>query len=311
MFEPADFLEQSLRLGRRRWSAATVVVDRPEIDRGDGWDAALARGRAIADMKVHGAAPAPYLALDLSGWPARRPTTTAPRPRRGADHLAFGEELRAGLYAFDLVQRRAKQPAGVPDKSLARAVTKVGVVGAGLMACQLALLFAQQLEVPVVLTDLDQERVDKGVGYVHAEVDKLLAKGRINRDKANRLKALVTGSTDKEAFADADFVIEAVFEEMKVKQQVFGELEAVVSPECVLATNTSSQTLRLFLEGGAHPLRDRSKRLDDQYRRLSLSFRLPRPGDDAVHQNRRPDEKVLGRDERPMLIRHHARAVVV
>ena len=82
------------------------------------------------------------------------------------------------------------------------------------MASQLALLFAQRLEVPVVMTDLDQERIDKGVGYVHAEIDKLLAKGRVNHDKANRLKALVTGSTGKEAFADADFVIEAVFEEM-------------------------------------------------------------------------------------------------
>ena len=78
------------------------------------------------------------------------------------------------------------------------------------------------------MTDLDQARVDKGVAYVHAEIDKLLAKGRINADKANRLKAPVTGSIDKAAFADADFVIEAVFEELEVKQQVFAEVEAVV-----------------------------------------------------------------------------------
>ena len=95
------------------------------------------------------------------------------------------------------MQKRAKRPAGAPDKSLARPVTKVGIVGAGLMASQLALLFVRRLEVPVVLTDLDQERVDKGVGYVHAEIDKLLAKGRINHDKANRHKALVTGAIDK------------------------------------------------------------------------------------------------------------------
>ena len=75
------------------------------------------------------------------------------------------------------MQRRAKRPAGAPDKALARPVTKVGVVGAGLMASQLALLFARRLEVPVVLTDLDQARVDKGVGYVHAEIDKLLGEG--------------------------------------------------------------------------------------------------------------------------------------
>src|SRR5206468_1001544 len=127
--------------------------------------------------------------------------------------LIMSEELRSGLYAFDLVQRRAKRPAGAPDRSLARPVTKVGVVGAGLMASQLALLFLRRLEVPVVLTDIDQQRVDKGVGYVQAEIDKLLGKGRINQDKANRLKALVSGVLDKaEGFSDADFIIEAVFE---------------------------------------------------------------------------------------------------
>jgi 3-hydroxyacyl-CoA dehydrogenase len=108
------------------------------------------------------------------------------------------------------------------------------------MASQLALLFARRMLVPVVMTDLDQERVDKGVGYVHAEVDKLLGKGRINADTANRVKALVTGTTDKAEFADADFVIEAVFEEMSVKQNVFAELEEFVKPDCVLASNTSS-----------------------------------------------------------------------
>ena len=93
----------------------------------------------------------------------------------------MSDELRSGLYAFDLVQRRAKRPAGAPDKALARPVTKVGIVGAGLMACQLALLFARRLEVPVVLTDLDQARVDKGVGYVHGEIDKLVAQGPARR----------------------------------------------------------------------------------------------------------------------------------
>jgi 3-hydroxyacyl-CoA dehydrogenase len=141
------------------------------------------------------------------------------------------------------VQKRAKRPAGAPDRSLARPVTKVGIVGAGLMASQLAMLFARRLEVPIVMTDLDQVRVDKGVGYVHAEVDKLLGKGRIGPDRANRLKAMVSGSTSKDDFADADFVIEAVFEEISIKKQVFAEVEAVVGADCVLATNTSSLSI--------------------------------------------------------------------
>ena len=108
---------------------------------------------------------------------------------------------------------------------------------------------------PVVMTDLDEARVAKGVGYVHAEVDKLVAKGRVSNDKANRLKALVTGSTSKDGFADADFVIEAVFEEMSVKQQVFAEVEAVVSDTCILATNTSSLSVTEMASGLEHPER--------------------------------------------------------
>jgi 3-hydroxyacyl-CoA dehydrogenase len=166
------------------------------------------------------------------------------------------DEFRSTVYAFlDLVQKRSKRPAGAPDRKLARPVTKVGVVGAGLMASQLALLFARQLKVPVVMTDIDQARVEKGVGYVHAEVDKLLGKKRISPDAANRTKALVTGSVSKEAFVDADFVIEAVFEELNVKKQVFAEVEAIVTPDCILATNTSSLSVTAMAEDLRHPER--------------------------------------------------------
>ncbi|MFC4063162.1 3-hydroxyacyl-CoA dehydrogenase NAD-binding domain-containing protein [Planomonospora corallina] len=254
MFEAADFLEESLR-----WAAQVlrgeVAVERTDHTAED-WSEVVGGARALVDMKLHGASPAPYRALELVelARTASRDEGFAAEDEALAD-LLMGDELRAGLYAFDLVQRRAKRPAGAPDKALARKVTKVGVVGAGLMASQMALLFARRLEVPVVLTDLDQARLDKGVGYVHAEVDKLLGKGRISADQANRLKALVTGSLTKDAFADADFVIEAVFEDMKVKQQVFAEVEAVVSPECVLATNTSSLSVTEMGSKLAHPER--------------------------------------------------------
>ncbi|MEV6029965.1 3-hydroxyacyl-CoA dehydrogenase NAD-binding domain-containing protein [Nonomuraea sp. NPDC052116] len=253
MFEPADFLEESLR-----WAARVVkgelAVERPAHD--EDWDKTVADARFLVDMKLRGSSPAPYRALDLiaQARTASRDEGFAAEDEALAD-LLMGDELRAGLYSFDLVQRRAKRPAGAPDRSLARKVTKVGVVGAGLMASQMALLFARRLEVPVVLTDLDQARLDKGVGYVHAEVDKLLGKGRVSADQANRLKALVTGSLTKDAFADADFVIEAVFEDMAVKKQVFAEVEAVVSAECVLATNTSSLSLTEMGAGLAHPER--------------------------------------------------------
>ncbi|MGZ4473037.1 MAG: 3-hydroxyacyl-CoA dehydrogenase NAD-binding domain-containing protein [Nocardioidaceae bacterium] len=242
-FGGADFLEQSLAWAARVLTGQ-VTVDRPEVDRGEAWDAAVAKGRSVADAKTGGAAPAAYRALDLiaAAKTASRDEGFAAEDDALAD-LILTPELKASLYSFDLVQKRAKRPAGAPDKALARPVTKVGIVGAGLMASQLALLFVRRLQVPVVLTDLDQARVDKGVAYVHDEVDKLLLKGRLTQDKANRLKALVSGDVDKAGFADADFVIEAVFEEMQVKKQVFADVEAVVSDECVLATNTSSLSI--------------------------------------------------------------------
>jgi 3-hydroxyacyl-CoA dehydrogenase/enoyl-CoA hydratase/carnithine racemase len=240
MFDGADFLARSLD-----WAghivAGSQTVSRPDIDRGTAWDAALAAARSFVDSKVSGASPGPYRALELmaAAKTADRAAAYAAEDQALAD-LIMSPELRASLYAFDLVQKRARKPAGAPDATLARPVTKIGIVGAGLMASQLAVLFLRRLQVPVVITDLDQERVDKGLGYVTAEIDKLRAKRRISSDAANRLQALISGTTELIDFADCDFVIEAVFEEMSIKKQVLADLEKHVSNNCVLATNTSS-----------------------------------------------------------------------
>jgi 3-hydroxyacyl-CoA dehydrogenase/enoyl-CoA hydratase/carnithine racemase len=262
MFAPADFLEESLR-----WAAGvlrgSVTISRPAglLDGSaagteEEWSRAVAAARFFVDSRLHGAAPAPYRALDLvaAARTGTRDEGFAAEDEALAD-LLLSDELAAGLYAFDLVQKRARRPAGAPDRGLARKVTKVGIVGAGLMAAQIALLFVRRLQVPVVMTDLDQARVDAGVGYVLAEIDSQAARGRLSPDAASRQKALISGSVSKDGFADADFVIEAVFEELAVKQQVFAEVEAVVSAECVLATNTSSLSVSAMAAGLAHPER--------------------------------------------------------
>ena len=260
LFEPADFLEQSIR-----WAAdvladpSDVMERRAALSRYDdgAWEAAAAAGRAFVEAKTSNAAPAPGKVLDL--FEAARNRTQAESAAAECEaltHLMLTPQFHDTVYAFlDLVQKRAKRPAGAPDRSLARAVTKVGVVGAGLMASQLALLFARQLSVPVVLTDIDQGRVDKGVAWVHTEVDRMLSKKRLSPDSANRVKALVSGSVSKDVFADADFVIEAVFEELSVKKTVFAEVEQVVSPACILATNTSSLSVAAMAEDLQHPER--------------------------------------------------------
>jgi 3-hydroxyacyl-CoA dehydrogenase/enoyl-CoA hydratase/carnithine racemase len=254
-FDAADFLERSLE-----WAVGVVKGDiaavRQTVDRSEMWDAVIAYARTELDGRLHGAVPAAYRALDLIAL-ARTATFaegTAAEDAAGGD-LVTSEELRSGLYAFDLVQRRAKKPAGAPSSALAREVRKVGIVGAGLMASQLALLFARRLQVPVVMTDLDADRVAKGLEYVRKEVGKQVSKGRMDTGTAARITGLITGAVEKGVFADADFVVEAVFEDLKVKKAVWADLEKIVREDCILASNTSSLSITAMAEDLKHPER--------------------------------------------------------
>ena len=258
MFGPQRFIEQSID-----WADEVIngmKVKRPNepgtLERKTVWPAAVKMARSMIKERLGEVPESPYVALDLIE--AARSGTRDEGFKREDDvmeELVAGDKFRASMYAFNLVQKHAKNPQGAPDKSLARPVTKVGVVGAGLMASQLALLFLRRLEVPVVMTDVSQERIDKGLAYVRSELDKLVDKGRLDPDDRNRYSANLYGSLDYSSFADCDWVIEAVFEEMSVKQEVFGKLEEFISEECILASNTSSLSVTEMAKNLKHPER--------------------------------------------------------
>ncbi|ARC56999.1 Fatty acid oxidation complex subunit alpha [Frondihabitans sp. 762G35] len=259
IFGPAAFLEDSLRWADGVVTGTVQVVRKNapgKIERAVKWDAAIAIARKTLQSRIGTVAKSPYAALDLLAGAKRASREEGFRAEDEAlADLVSGDQFRASIYAFDLVQKRAKHPAGAPSPDLARKITKVGVIGAGLMASQFALLFVRKLKVPVVITDLDQARVDKGVAGIRSSIDELQAKGRISSDESNRLKALVSGTTDVADFHDADWVIEAVFEELSVKREVFRNVERVVSDTCVLATNTSSLSVTAIGAELAHPER--------------------------------------------------------
>ncbi|HEU5207254.1 MAG TPA: 3-hydroxyacyl-CoA dehydrogenase NAD-binding domain-containing protein [Gaiellaceae bacterium] len=253
LFDPAEFVDDSLAFllekveegpGKRR--PAADLADVAEVCR---------KARSRLDGQVHGAAPAPYRALDLIEGAATWPLEDGYRAEEDAlADLLPGPEAQASVYAFNLVERRAKRGVGIPGAE-PRRVQKVGVVGAGLMARQLALLFLRRLEVPVVMRDLTQEQVDDGIAWIRDELADLVKRGRLGEGKARFLGSVVSGDTGFDVFAGCDLVIEAVFEEIDVKKAVLAELERVVPPECILATNTSSLSVTEMGSSLEHPER--------------------------------------------------------
>ena len=257
VFEPADFLEQSITFASHILSGAKKITraDHSKVDA--SWENAAKIGAAAVAKKFGRAdiaAPKAALQLIADARTATRDSGFSAEDEVLAE-LVMNDPLRASLYAFNLIQKGKKKIEGAPKPALGRKVTRAGVVGAGLMASQLALLIMRNLKVPVAITDLDQERVDKGIAWINNEIDTLVSKKRVRPDEAARLKSLLSGSVDKTIFAKCDFIIEAVFEELSIKQKLFKELEAIVTPECILATNTSSLSVTKMSEGLANPER--------------------------------------------------------
>ena len=258
MFDSARYLEDSLAWADKVIGGMKVKRKHEPnaIEKATIWGPAVSIARSMVEEKLGKVPLSPYKALDLIADAKSGSKEDAFRREDDAiEELIASDQFRASIYAFNLVQKHAKKPTGAPDKSLAKKVTKVGVIGAGLMASQFALLFLRRLQVPVVITDVSQERIDKGIQYIKDELQKLVDKGRLSTDDRNRFIGNLSGSLDYAAFADCDWVIEAVFEELKIKQEVFAKLEAIVSPECILATNTSSLSVDAMAANLKHPQR--------------------------------------------------------
>jgi 3-hydroxyacyl-CoA dehydrogenase/enoyl-CoA hydratase/carnithine racemase len=238
LLEPVEFLDESIAF------ALELAASKANGDsHGDSHGAteALRKARARLDGQVHGAAPAPYKALELiegacSGWSLEEGYRAE---EEAVGELLPGRQAKASLYAFDLVDRRAKRQPGRPTTD-PRPIRKVGLVGAGLMAAQLAGLFLRRLEVPIVMRDVSEDALAAARESLEADLQEQVAKGRYDEGKARFLASLVSTSTGYQGFGDCDLVLEAVFEEPELKRQVFAELREHVKPDCVLATNTSS-----------------------------------------------------------------------
>lgn len=168
--------------------------------------------------------------------------------------LLLSETCKSLIHVF-FAQRATSKVPGITDLGLMpRKITKVGILGGGLMGSGIATALILS-SYPVILKEVNENFLKAGIDRVKANLQSRVRKGKMTQDKCERTLSLLTGVLDYESFKDVDLVIEAVIENVSLKQQIFADLEKYCSPNCVLATNTS--TIDLNLVGEKTKSRDR------------------------------------------------------
>ena len=153
-------------------------------------------------------------------------------------HLVATNESKALRHVF-FAERAAAKVKDVPDSTPMREIRSAAVLGAGTMGGGIAMNFVNA-GIPVKVLELSQEAIDKGFGIIRKNYTATVAKGRLSQAAMDQRMALLTGVTSYDELKHADIIVEAVFEEMGVKQEVFRKLDAVAKPGAILATNTST-----------------------------------------------------------------------
>lgn len=155
----------------------------------------------------------------------------------------FGElmqsDQRAGLIHSFFSEREVAKVPGLPKDTAVRDIKKVGVIGAGTMGGGIAMNFVN-VGIPVIIAEVKQEALDKGLGIIRRNYENTAKKGRMTQQQVEERMALITTTLDYEAFKEVDLVIEAVFENMDVKKSIFKQLDDVCKPDAILASNTST-----------------------------------------------------------------------
>lgn len=152
--------------------------------------------------------------------------------------LMSGEQAKAQQYFF-FAERQANKIPDVPKDTPLIDIKTAGIVGAGTMGGGIAMNFLQA-GIPVTIVETSQEALDKGIGVIKSNYAATVSKGRLKQEAMDKYMSLLTGSTSLEDLKEADIVIEAIFENMDVKKEVFGKLDKICKQGAILATNTST-----------------------------------------------------------------------
>lgn len=151
--------------------------------------------------------------------------------------LMFGSQSAAQRHIF-FAERQAAKIDGLPKDTQLRDIKKVGVIGAGTMGGGISMNFLQK-GIPVTIVEMQQEALDRGTGVIRKNYDASAAKGRFKPEQVDQMMGILTPTLNLEDLADCDLIIEAVYENMDVKKEIFAKLDKIAKPGAILASNTS------------------------------------------------------------------------
>ncbi len=151
--------------------------------------------------------------------------------------LMFGTQSAAQRHIF-FAERQAAKIDGLPKDTQLRDIKKVGVIGAGTMGGGISMNFLQK-GIPVTIVEMQQEALDRGTGVIRKNYEASAAKGRFKPEQVEQMMGILTPTLNLDDLADCDLIIEAVYENMDVKKDIFGKLDKIAKPGAILASNTS------------------------------------------------------------------------
>ncbi|HVL30276.1 MAG TPA: 3-hydroxyacyl-CoA dehydrogenase NAD-binding domain-containing protein, partial [Sphingomicrobium sp.] len=151
--------------------------------------------------------------------------------------LMSGTQAKAQQYFF-FAERKAAKIEGIPEDTKPRDVKKVGVIGAGTMGGGISMNFLSA-GLPVTIVETSQEALDRGTGVMRKNYEASAAKGKLSQEQVDQAMGLLSPTLDFDSLKDCDLIIEAVFEQMEIKKEIFGRLDKTMKPGAILASNTS------------------------------------------------------------------------
>ncbi|PCM44403.1 3-hydroxyacyl-CoA dehydrogenase NAD-binding domain-containing protein [Marinobacter sp. ANT_B65] len=211
------------------------LTDKVAADKGsDVFD----KFRAVLQKKARGQF-SPFKCVDAVEAAFNLPFAEGMKRERELFMECMGSSQRNGLIHSFFAEREVSKIKGLSKDTPVRDVNSVGVIGAGTMGGGIAMNFAN-VGIPVTIVEMKQEALDKGLGIIRKNYENSAKKGRLTSQQVEDRMALITGSLDYDDFKDVDLVIEAVFENMAVKKEIFAKLDSVCKPGAILASNTST-----------------------------------------------------------------------